>query len=72
MKTLYCKLHLTGHYAEATWKAATLETHCRLLYPKVYYIVHSRSPLVPVLNKRHIIPSEFLKISFNIILPPKP
>jgi len=70
MKTLYCKLHLSGQYAEATWKAATLETRCCLWYPKVYYIVHSRSPLVPVLNTRHIIPSEFLKISFNIILPP--
>jgi len=49
MKTLYCKLHLSGHYAEATWKAATPETRCCLWYPNVYYIVHSRSPLVPVL-----------------------
>lgn len=69
MKTLYCKLHLSGHYAEANWKAVTLETHCRLWHPNVYYIVHSRSPLVPVLNTRHTIPSEFFKINFNIILP---
>jgi hypothetical protein len=65
LKNLYCKLHLTVPYGEANCNSATLEIHRRLWNPKVYYIVHSRSPLVPIpkhMNTGQIIPSEFFKI----------
>jgi hypothetical protein len=60
---------------EASSSSASQEIRRILLKPKVRYRINNSAPTVPILS--HIDPvyvsqSHFLKIHFNIILPPTP
>jgi len=60
---------------EAVASSAGLEIPGLLWKPDIHYRIHKSHPLVPIMNQirsAHVLPSYWLKIHFNSILPPTP
>ena len=60
---------------ESTWPSASQEILRNLGKPKVHYFIHKFLPPVHIISQNisvHDLPSQFLKIHFNIIVLSKP